>query len=124
MRDNFEPLDENIEDPTLEQTLQKEQDLTEDDEINLKLFNTVDLGQAAHEFVNSQIGRALLQYAEEDITEASLKLVNVDPTDVGQILALQRRAGAAQLVLEFLNDALCAGDQAYAQLAARTATPT
>jgi hypothetical protein len=71
------------------------------------------LGQQVDDFLHSDIGMYLLQCAELETDSAARAMMDVDPTDVPKIIAIQVKLKAAAWVESWLRQAISAGLQAF-----------
>ena len=80
------------------------------------LLKAVDLGFQAEAFLQSDIGRYLVQRAEAQIEEAVELLKEADPEDPKTIRALQNTIAVAESVQYWLADVIQQGENAQQQL--------
>jgi hypothetical protein len=81
-----------------------------------ELYSAVGLGIDAVAFLKTDIGRYLLNKAEEDRTDALADLVDVDPSNTEQIRALQSIIKRADSFQFWISEAIEAGKNAEATL--------
>lgn len=87
------------------------------DDTNL-LTQQAEFGLQVQSFLQSKIGRYLIQRAEAQVEEATEGLKTVDPEDPKAIRELQNQVAVAASVQYWLADAILAGDSAQQQLSA------
>ena len=80
------------------------------------LLKAVDLGFQAEAFLQSDIGRYLVQRAEAQVDAAVEALKQEDPEDAKAIRALQNTIAVAESVQYWLADAIQQGENAQQQL--------
>lgn len=73
-------------------------------------------GRQVQLFLESDIGVHLVERADEQAKSAAAALKTVDPTDTRAIVALQLKAQVADSIIEWLGDAIAAGESAIEQL--------
>ncbi len=93
-------------------------DIADDQGAIRELFNTVELGLDARQFLESNLGRYVASRAQEDMFAASLELTTVPPHDQIGIAAIQHRYKVAAAALSWIGQAIEAGKQAEAALTA------
>jgi hypothetical protein len=74
-----------------------------------ELFAEAMLGQQAIDFLNSDLGRVLRGYAEQEIQICQEKLLTTPFWRWRKIIKLQQRAAVAQQFLDFIREALLRG---------------
>lgn len=70
------------------------------------------LGEAAKDFLSSDLGKRVMQLVEEDSQEAMQKLVNTDPNDPAAIRELQNEIKRAHTFGVYLAELITRGEQA------------
>ena len=68
------------------------------------------------EMASSEVIKTILNRAKALSSVAMRKLMDVNPTDTGEIMLLQKEAGLADYIDEFIQDALKEGEQAVVWL--------
>lgn len=91
------------------------------DEDEEACFHASMLGQDAVDFFNSRLGKQIRVYAISEIKSAQQALVNVEASDINQIMKLQMQANVPALFLSFVQEAIQNGEQAYVELQQREA---
>ena len=70
-------------------------------------FETAVFGREVEDFVdNDRIGQYLVKRAREDLEEAQVALLDVDPEDPSEIRRLQNKAAIALSVARWLREAV------------------
>lgn len=82
------------------------------------LFQTVELGLDAKQFLESKLGRYVAQRAMDEMYAATQVLTKVDPFDHKAIVQAQMDHNVAAAALSWLAQAVEAGTQAEATLLA------
>ena len=77
-----------------------------------RLLATVEEGNKAREFLDSDIGSYLLAKAGQAEVSAFQEFLEVDPTDAMAIRDIQERGRSPKVMFSFLRDALENGQQA------------
>lgn len=72
----------------------------------------VALGDQAHDFFNSEIGRYVLDRSVEEADAANAELLETNPYSTSKIQELQQRYQIAIKAISWLNDAIMAGELA------------
>lgn len=80
------------------------------------LLQQIDLGFQAEAFLQSDLGRYLVQRAEGQVEEAVEALKQVDPEDFKSVRGLQNMIHVAESIQYWLADAIQAGMNAQAEL--------
>lgn len=93
-----------------------ELDVEFQDEREQELFFVAALGEEAHRFLRSNVGRYLLARAREDIDEAKEALANVAPWRKRKIQELQNDIAVCRRVLGYIQEITNKGEAAYEQL--------
>lgn len=83
-----------------------------------ELFNTVELGLDARQFLESKLGRHVAQRAQDEMYAAFQEFAAADPFDGKAMAELQIRNKVAAAALSWLGQAVEAGIQAEFQLLA------
>ena len=83
------------------------------------LFAIAAMGEEAHRFFHSDLGRYVTGAAKQDIQEIQEKLLTISPWRKRKIQHLQNQAKAAQLAISWLAEVITNGDDAHQQLLAR-----
>lgn len=78
------------------------------------LFGLAQLGVQAQQFMESEIGRHVVDKMQKEIDECALKLLVTK--DMESISELQTKALTARQAVEWLMEAIAEGDIAYQQL--------
>ena len=86
------------------------------------LFQTVELGLDAKQFLESKLGRYVAQRAMDEMYAATQVLAEIDPFDHKAIVQLQQANKVASAALSWLAQAIEAGTQAEATLVAMEST--
>lgn len=89
--------------------------MSETPELN-PLLKAVDLGFQAEAFLQSDVGRYLVQRAEAQVDEAVEALKQADPEDAKGIRNLQGVIAVAEAVQYWLADVIQQGENAQQQL--------
>lgn len=87
-----------------------------------ELFNALELGLDARQFLESKIGRHVAKRAMDEMYAATQQLAEVDPFDHKAIVQLQQANKVASAALSWLAQAIEAGTQAEATLVAMEST--
>jgi len=82
------------------------------------LIAVAEMGDRARQFLGTELGQFLMGCAGSEVDECARELLNVDPSDVEKIRAIQMRAATADNFTEWVNEALTMGDMAFQQIAA------
>jgi hypothetical protein len=77
-----------------------------------ELLATIELGKAAEEFLQSEVGQYVIGRCKQIIDSAKNKLALVEPTDAKAVAKLQNEVWRAGAVPGFLNELLTEGWQA------------
>ena len=77
------------------------------------------LGKEVELFLDSDIGKYLVQCAEDDIDTVMSAFSKVNPQDAPAIMALQVKLGAAIRIKGWLGDAINSGKQAVMNMETR-----
>lgn len=80
------------------------------------MFAFADMGQKAIGFRDSELGRLMIGFAEQEIRDHAEKLLDCDPNNVRDITHHQQKAGVARLFLRFIDEAISSGEVAYEQI--------
>jgi len=80
------------------------------------LLTQIDLGFQVEAFLQSDIGRYLVQRAEAQVDEYVESLKRVDPDDPRQIRSIQHNINVAEAIQYWLADAIQSGINAQAEL--------
>ena len=86
------------------------------DPVIKQMLETAAYGEAAKMFMQSDLGKHIASRATDEIEEAMNALIDVSPTNVEAISALQRKANNARGAIQWLMEAISAGDNALRQL--------
>ena len=86
------------------------------DRLTRELMESAATGEAAKMFLQSDLGRHLTARASEDVEAAIDRLIDADPNNSAQILALQTEIKVAQQAIIYLTDAISTGDNAMRAL--------
>ena len=73
------------------------------------LLDVAVLGEQVRQFLNSDIGKYLLQHARGEEEDAIRKLVDINYRDADGILSLQNKIWRAKSVRSWLDEAVTAG---------------
>jgi hypothetical protein len=80
-----------------------------------ELIREAELGDEARKFIESSIGKAMLDRADELLIQAQEALETVDPTNTEKVRSLQNQAQMARNFGEWLNHLVDKGDNALIQ---------
>lgn len=83
---------------------------------NSPILQQIDLGFQVEAFLQSDIGRYLVQRAEAQVEEAVEKLKRCDPENSAQIRAIQNDIQVAEAIQYWLAEAIQSGLNAQQQL--------
>ena len=97
-------------------------DTTDDAGAKRELFNALELGLDARQFLGSKIGQYVAKRAMDEMYAATQQLADVDPFDHKTIVRLQQENKVASAALSWLAQAIEAGTQAEATLVAMEST--
>ncbi len=86
------------------------------DPLMRELMESAATGEAAKLFLQSDLGRHLTARAADDVDAAIEKLIEADPNDAAQIMALQTEIKVAKQAIIYLTDAISTGDNAMRAL--------
>ena len=86
------------------------------DPVIKQMLETAAYGEAAKMFMQSDLGKHIASRATDEIEEAMTALIDVSPTNVEAITALQRKANNARGAIQWLMETISAGDNALRQL--------
>lgn len=81
-----------------------------------QLIAESEIGDEAKKFLQGNLGKVLIGFAQQETYEAQEALVKIDPTQVEEIRALQNKARFGQLFESWLNDLVVEGDNADSEL--------
>jgi hypothetical protein len=70
-------------------------------------------GEQVKQFMDSDIGQYVLQCAQADTDHAARQLMDLDPTDTAQVIAIQIKLKVAASIESWLTQAISAGLQAF-----------
>jgi len=87
--------------------------LTENSNDPDSLLRDLELGEEARRFLTTQLGKFIVEQAENDIRDALIELQVVDPTHEARIRDLQNTIKVARSIPDWLNLAMIKGEQAY-----------
>jgi hypothetical protein len=73
------------------------------------------LGEEAHSFFNSDLGKFVVARSAETVAENVASLTDVDPEDAKTIRKYQENIAIAKMGLYWINESLNLGDQQFAQ---------
>ena len=73
-------------------------------------------GVEAQAWLNSPVGRYVVERSIQQVEEAQAQLLEVDPTDAKAVAALQRAATTARDAVQWIIDAVQDGEAAYKAL--------
>jgi len=90
-------------------TDEERRELIEDQNVIERYLKDVVLGRECSRFLESKVGRFLLDMAIQEEDAARTALVEVDPTDADAIRELQFKARVPNLVFSWLNEAIRVG---------------
>jgi phosphate uptake regulator len=76
------------------------------------LIAEAEIGDEARKFVESELGKAMLDRADQQLRAAQEALETVDPTKTEEIRALQNKAQIARNFGEWLSELIDRGDNA------------
>lgn len=97
-------------------------DAADDSAAKRELFNALELGLDARQFLESKIGQYVSKRAMDEMYAATQQLAEVDPFDHKAIVQLQQANKVASAALSWLAQAIEAGTQAEATLVAMEST--
>jgi hypothetical protein len=72
----------------------------------------VEIGEQARKFVDSELGKAMLDLADRELKQAQELLETVDPADEKKVRALQNKAQIARNFGEWLVELIDRGENA------------
>ena len=70
---------------------------------------------ATRDFLQSRVGKLLMERIEEDIANAEADFRKADPTDTKKIMEIQNRLLRAESITQWLGEIIVAGDNALQQ---------
>jgi len=79
------------------------------------LIRQAEIGDEARKFIESELGKALLDRADQQLKSAQELLETVDPTKTEEIRALQNKAQIARNFGEWIVELIDRGDNALIQ---------
>lgn len=79
-----------------------------------QLFSDAQLGLAAQQFMDSQVGRLVTKRMNEVVQDCAYKML--DATSFEDMKALQRRADIAEQSVKWIVEAITEGEMAFQQL--------
>lgn len=82
------------------------------------LSRRIEVSLEAQSFLDSKLGRSLVERARRERFEALTALAETDPADLNAIRALQIKARSPLLAVQWIEDAITDGKLAYNELAA------
>jgi hypothetical protein len=77
-----------------------------------ELIAEAEIGDAAKQFIESELGKTLLGMAQQELLLAQEELEKVDPTDTKKITALQNQAKTARNFESWLGELVIKGQNA------------
>lgn len=80
--------------------------------MNDDLIAEAEIGDEARKFVESELGKAMLDRADQQLRAAQEALETVDPTKTEEIRTLQNKAQIARNFGEWLSELIDRGDNA------------
>jgi hypothetical protein len=80
------------------------------------LYATAILGKDAEQFIHSDLGRAMIGFAEQDVAEATEKLKKMIPWPARRVLKVQSEIAVAESFTAYLSELYTRGQQALQQL--------
>ncbi len=95
------------------------QQLAEDQAGTRELFQTFEFGLEVKQFLRSKIGLYVQERAQSEMYEASMLLVEADPTKTHMVIKAQTQYRVAAAAMQWLSEALQAGHVAEQQLLER-----
>jgi hypothetical protein len=87
--------------------------LTENSNDPDSLLRDLELGEEARRFLNTTLGKFIVEQAEAEIRDAVIALQIVKPTDDERIRELQNTIKIARSIPDWLDLAMQRGNQAY-----------
>lgn len=81
-----------------------------------KLLESAAIGEAARMFLESDLGKHIINRAAEEIDEAVFALVDIDPVRISDVARLQNEIKVARQSIFYLTDAISAGENALSTL--------
>jgi hypothetical protein len=84
-------------------------------DIDQETVEVIHLGEEVTKFMNSALGKYLINYAEQEAESALDKLSVADPTDSATIMRLQSDINRSRKFKAWLEEALQAAELAYQQ---------
>lgn len=86
------------------------------------LFESARIGIKIHQWFASEEGRYVLGRAQTEVEAAISEFMQVDPTDAKAVRAVQIKAVNATNAIQWLNDAIRAGQLAEREMDEREST--
>jgi CHASE3 domain sensor protein len=80
-----------------------------------ELIAEAEIGDAARKFIESDLGKAMLDKADQQLRAAQEALETVEPTKIEEIRALQNKAQIARNFGEWIVELIDRGDNALTQ---------
>lgn len=80
------------------------------------LMENAATGEAAKLFLQSGLGGYIAKCAADEVDAATEQLIDVDPFDAKDVVALQMKIKVASTAIMWLTDAMTAGEHAMHQL--------
>lgn len=80
--------------------------------MNDELVATAELGEAARSFLDSELGKVMVGFADQEASLALFALATVDPTDAQAITKLQNKVMVANWFTQWLRELVDEGDGA------------
>lgn len=80
--------------------------------IELELTAAMQLGDAVHDFFESDVGRYIVGCVEQEIEAAFIAFEKVDPTDIIKTREIQNRIWRARSFITWLSELIMGAEQA------------
>ena len=78
---------------------------------NQDLHSQIHLGKKAENFLTGELGKYIIDRAQDQSEAAIIKLVSVDPNDTDKIQYLQNEIRVTRMAIEWLSDLIVMGAQ-------------
>ena len=80
--------------------------------MNTELIDAAELGEEARRFVESPLGKAMIDLAAQEVWLAQDALLRVNPTDAEEIRKLQNKAWLGNTFKQWIEEIIDKGDSA------------
>jgi len=83
------------------------------DELQIELFERAAFGKQVDAFMGSDVGKYVMERAQQQRKDAIAEFAQVDATDTSAVQAIQNKLKVAEMVVQWLRDAVMDGLKAF-----------